>query len=293
MVNNLIYSCRHLNLVTIAKIIRAVGKRRLPGLAAEMAYNNLLALFPAIFAILTAIGSLNISEEKVGFLTQQMSLIVPSEAWGLIRSFTDNVILPEGQGLFSVSFAIALWIASGALSTAMGAMDYIYQIPPERQRPFWKAKLISLGLTIGSISLVLMASFIVFISDFIFNLILKNLNLFQSELLYVWGLLRWPAVLTILCCAFGFVYRYGPSQWKRGNPLIPGAVFAALLWAIISSLFRIYVENIANFNLTYGTLSTGVVLLLWLNLTSLAILIGVQLNVTIGEVIRRQAMVGR
>ncbi|MDJ0735026.1 MAG: YihY/virulence factor BrkB family protein [Nostocaceae cyanobacterium] len=284
---------RHLNCKLLKHVIQEIGRRRLPGLASEMAYNNLLAIFPGILAVLTLIGGFNVSRERVGFLIQQVSTMVPQDALNLIRGFADNVELPQGQGLFSLSFGLALWVASSALSAAMNAMDEIYRIPPGQRRPFWKAKLVSLLLTLGSIILVLTASFLVFISDFILNFVLQKLETIHNEMetvssniLYIWNLFRWPAAFVILSLSFSFIYRYGPSKWEKGTPLMPGAIFAALLWAMISKIFRLYVTNFANYDVTYGTLGAGIILLLWLNLTSLAILIGVQLNVSVGKMMK-------
>ncbi len=89
--------------------------------------------------------------------------------------------------------------------------------------------------------------------------------------------------------AFAFVYRYGPSRWTHGTPVMPGAVVAAVLWAIVSALFRLYVTDIANFNRTYGAIGAVMVLMLWLYISALVLLVGNELNVTVGEDMRTGA----
>jgi membrane protein len=147
--------------------------------------------------------------------------------------------------------------------------------------PFWKAKLISLGLTIGTIVLLLLASFLVFISDLILQFFVRESGLYI--LLTIWRLLSWPLALAIMSAAFAFVYRYGPSRWDSGTPMMPGAVLAAVSWAMLSALFRLYVSNFGNYNKAYGAIGAVIVLMLWLYMSAAVLLVGDQLNVTVGD----------
>jgi membrane protein len=201
------------------------------------------------------------------------------------------------------------------MSAAMAALDRIHEIPSDRTRPFWKAKLISLALSIGTIILLILASGVVFVSDLIVQAIARQSCLLESvancdlkdvqncllladkcplesQLLGVWRLWRWPISLGIVSLAFAFVYRYGPSRRQTDIPILSGAVFAAILWALFSALFRFYVLHIGNFSWAYGTIGTFIVLLLWLDLSSLVMLIGAQLNVTVGKAIKQAKIKG-
>ncbi|MBD2003392.1 MULTISPECIES: YihY/virulence factor BrkB family protein [Cyanophyceae] len=278
---------RHLGWATLKKTFQRVAQRRLTGHSAEMAYNAMLALFPAILAILTAIGLFEFSTSTFDQLAGQLSEVAPKEVLFLIEGFVQEISQSRNQGLFSISFFAAIWASSGALSAAMNALDQIHQIPPERTRPFWKAKLISLGLTIGTILLLITASFLVFISDLIVRFVAYQSGLLGSGLLAIWRLFSWPMALIIVASAFAFIYRYGPSRWVKGTPIMPGAIVAAVSWAIISALFRLYVSNFGNYNRAYGAVGAVIVLMLWLYMSSLVLLIGDQLNVTVGESMRQ------
>ncbi|MCX7592797.1 MAG: YihY/virulence factor BrkB family protein [Fischerella sp.] len=279
---------RHLNFQVLKQVINESRKHRLFGLAAEMAYNNLLALFPTLIAILTVIGMLEISQDKVDAVAQQILNLAPEQVPLLIKEFIRQIQLPQSRKVLYISLIVALWVASGAISAAMSAMDEIYQIPPNLRRPFWQAKLVSLLLTTGTISLVLIASFLVFISDLIVELVHILTEVPGAVFLSAWAFLRWLFSLVIIAYAFSIIYRHGPSRWSSGTPILPGALIGAMLWAVVSRVFQVYVSNFANYNLTYGTLSAGIVLLLWLNLSSLVMLIGAELNVTLAKVIRSQ-----
>lgn len=276
---------RHLNFKVLKEIVTNVGKRRLLGLSSEIAYNAILSLFPAILAILTAIGLLEEGLQNIfKDLAQQISKVAPEDALNLITEFARNEIANSKNGsLFSLSFLAALWTSSGAISTAMTALDQIQQTSSANIRPFWKAKLVSLGLTVGTIILLLIACLLVFISGELLNFVVDNSAGYLNFLLYLWNLMRWPLALVIVASAFGFIYRYGPSNWKEGTPIMPGAIFAAICWAFVSNLFRIYVANFGNYNKAYGAVGTVIVLMLWLYMTAAVILIGNQLNVTVGE----------
>ena len=277
---------RHLNLVILRKTFARAMKRRLIGLSAEMAYNAMLALFPAILAILTAIGLFEESlQATFRALANQLSEIAPEEALQIIRDFAIGLNLTKNRSLFSLSFVLAIWVSSGALSAAMNALDQIHEIPIKKARPFWKAKLISLGLTIGSIFLLVTASFLVFISDFIIRIVVHQSG--ASVLLTLWRLLTWPLALGIVATACAFIYRFGPSRWTHGTPIMPGAILAALSWAILSGLFRLYVENFGNYNKVYGAVGAVIVLLLWLQMSSFVLLLGDQLNVTVGDTMQQ------
>lgn len=278
----------HLNTGTLRLTFSRVGAHRLPGLAAEIAYNAMLALFPAILAVLTAIGLFNSPRTAFEQLAGQLSTVAPQEVQFLIRNFVREIGLSRNRGLFSLSFVAALWASSGALSAAMAALDQIHRVPRSQMRPFWKAKLVSLGLTIGALILLLIASTLVFVSDLIIKYVATSQGgIIETGLLRSWRLLSWPLALGIVALAFAFIYRYGPSRWQRGTPLMPGAILAAISWAFLSGLFRYYVSNFGQYNRAYGTLGAVIVLMLWLYLSALVLLVGDQLNVTVGETLGR------
>lgn len=273
----------HLNLKTIKGVIEATGKQRLPGLAAEMAYNSMLALFPAILAVLTAIGLFKPLNATFRHLAALLGEVAPTDALQVIQGFADEISTSRNTGLFSLSFAIALWASSGALNAAMIAIDEIHDIPWKLRRPFWKAKIISLGLTLGTIALLILASALVFVGDWSIRYLANQNDMLEPWVLTAWRLSSWPLVLGMVSGAFGFVYRFGPSRWMKGKPLMPGAILAAVFWAILSITFRYYVEHFGNYNKAYGAVGAVIVLMLWLYLSSLVLLIGEQVNVTVGK----------
>ncbi|MGB3509593.1 MAG: YihY/virulence factor BrkB family protein [Microcoleaceae cyanobacterium] len=302
----------YLNFNTIKQVCSCAAKRRLSGLSAEMAYNAILALFPGLLTIIAAIGLFNFLRLPLLQMGSLLIDIVPNQVRFLISSAVDEIVRTRNEEIFSFSFIGSIWIFSGVLSSAMAALDQIHQVPAEKKRPFWKAKLISLALTIGTLILLIIASGLVLVSDLVVEMISRQSCLLEtlpncppdrvasclfqepvdncvlkSRLLATWSQLRWPITLGIVSTAFAFVYRFGPSSRRKGTPILAGAIIAALMWAGASNLFRLYVLHFGNYNRTYGAIGTFIILLLWLYISSLVVLIGAQLNVTVGEAIAR------
>ena len=363
--SSLITFLRHLNWVTLKKMIVYTARRRLTGLAAEMAYHAMLGLFPAIIAILTAISIFEKSvESNLAILAIRLADLVPLQVWNLLLDFTQKVKVAEEKSWFSLSFIAAIWIFSGVLSAAMNALDQIHKIPPKNKRSFWQAKLIAILLTIGTIILLIAASFLLVIGDFLLQIAIRQnwgelllivwkiftviialmifgitisliyqierqikqkkvdqddpplipaliifsavliqlvhtLFLFVRSLIInsnveqtviyllasIWRLLSFPVALGIIAIAFAFVYRFGTSRWQANSPIMPGAILAAISWAIVSGVFRFYVFHFGQYHKVYGVVGAFIVLMLWLYLSSLVMLLGDQLNVIVGEAI--------
>jgi membrane protein len=285
---------KYLNLTTVREVVVSIGQQRLPGLAAEIAYSAALAMFPAILALLTAIGLVGSSQAAFGEMAKQLSLIAPAEVLEVVQRFIQEVSPGSSQSLLSISFVAALWAASGAVSSAMSALDRIHQVPPRQLRPFWKAKIVSIILTVGTILLLVAASTVVFVSDVIIKIVVvqsdqiveavaKRPNFLEPQVLRVWQRLSMPLALSMVAIAFAFIYRFGPSRWYKGTPILPGAFLATLAWAVCSKLFSFYVANFGNYNRIYGAVGAVIVVLLWLQLGALTLLIGAQLNFTVGK----------
>jgi membrane protein len=295
---------KHLNPSVVREIIARSAQQRLPGLAAEIAFSSILALFPALVALLTLIGLVGSSRDTFGEISQQLSQIAPQEVLTVIQQFIQELALSSSQSLLSISFVAAIWVASGAISSTMNALDQIHRVPRHRQRPFWKAKLVSLGLTCGTLGLLVGAAMLVFVSDFavkylavqsdqLVSSVAKKPSLIQPGLLTLWSYLSLPISLGMVALAFAFLYRFGASRWTKGTPILPGAILATIFWAIFSGGFRLYVANFGNYNRIYGAVGALIVLLIWLQLGALTMLIGAQLNVVVGEVMRPYRVTAR
>ncbi|MGL5084019.1 MAG: YihY/virulence factor BrkB family protein [Microcoleaceae cyanobacterium] len=299
----------YLNWATGKEVILRTARQRLPGLSAEMAYHSTLALFPTLLAILGAISLSESLQSTVYEMAEVLADVIPQEVSEALNQFR----LTRSPELFSFSFVTSIWLFSGAIGSAMVALNHIHQVPHHLLRPFWRDKLVSMGLAIGSLFLLILASGVVFVSDlFVQTLASKSciletvgncpldqiatcLNqppvqncLLQSKLLESWQQFGWPIALTIIATNFALVYRYGPSQRRLGTPLLPGAMIAAICWAAVSYLFKQYVIRFGQYSWTYGAVGAFIILLLWLYISCLIMLMGAQVNVTVGKAMQKR-----
>lgn len=260
----------------ITSVIARSMHNRITGLSAEIAYNAIFSLFPAILTLLVAIGALNLPQDQLREITQNFKGVIPEEALTPVRIVIDKLRGTSNQGLFSLSFALAIWVSSNVMGSIMGALDQIHRIPKHCYRPFWQAKLVAIALSLGTLVLLLGAIVTVLVGDLSVQLVAGRSDLLAPMILRIWQLVSRPLSLVIVMATLGFIYRYGPSQ--KNSPILPGVLVATGLWAIVSGGFQFYVVNFGNYNQVYGAVGAVMVLLLWLYVTAFAMLIGAQVN---------------
>lgn len=192
----------YLNHRTVYRTIRQALDRRLLGLSAEIAFNVMLSLFPIMIMALTALGLVTDQlDTKVLQLASYYQEVMPISVWNLLGEFTREISKTPSKSLFSVSFIATIWVSSGALSAAMNALDQIHEIPMAQRRPFWKAKLMSIVITMGAIALLMFASFLVLVgdsmvkigSDLVLRLPVDTAGVYV--LVTLWKLLSYPLAL--------------------------------------------------------------------------------------------------
>ncbi|MGF1491549.1 MAG: YihY/virulence factor BrkB family protein [Microcoleaceae cyanobacterium] len=302
----------YLNWKTVREVILYTTRQRLPGLSAEMAYHSTLALFPALLALLCAVSSFDNLQAELYEMARIVAGVIPAQIEQILRDVLNQFRSTRSTQVLSFSFVTSVWLFSGAIGSAMSALNHIHQVPRRALRPFWKKRLVSIGLAVGSLFLLILASVVVFVSDLFVEFlaskscILETMGncpieqvaecmsqppvqncLLQSQLLDSWQRFGWPIALSIIAVNFALLYRYGPSRRRPGTPLLPGAMLAAVAWAAISYLFKLYVFHFGRYSWTYGAIGAFIVLLLWLYISCLIMLIGAQLNVTVGRARRK------
>jgi len=275
-------------LKTIRRMARSAGEKRLTGLAAEIAFNATLALFPTIIALLAAIDLVAApSRPALRQMAVRLAEVAPVDVVLLVRNFVENDYSVSSPRLISLGFVIAVWISSNAMATSMVALDQIQQTPFAQRRPFWKNRSVAIVLTLVTLFLYIIASLIGFASEFLIRYLALRVERMGTVLLALWWILAWPIALGLVASAFALVYRFGPSRCQRSTPIAPGALLAALSWAGISYLFRTYVLHFGSYRQVYGALGTAIVLMLWLYLSALVMLLGNQFNVTLAKHLKR------
>ncbi len=257
----------YLNYRTLYRTIRQALQRRLVGLSAEIAFNVMLSLFPIIIMALTALSFFAESlDQTILQLAGYYQDVMPVGVWQLLSEFAEEISKTPSKGLFSISFIVTIWVSSGALSAAMNALDQIHEIPPHQRRPFWKAKLISIFITVGAIALLMFASFLVLIGDsvvkFGIDLIVRlPVNATGITLLLtLWRLLSFPFALAIGAGMVAMLHNIMMSPPDRRHPWrklksMSFGLAVSLLAFLLLGLFILFIQNLVvnliNYDLGY------------------------------------------
>ena len=251
-----------------------IAEDRLLAVAAGVAFYALLAVFPALTALVSLYG-LFAKATTIGDHLSFIAGVLPSGGYDIIATEITR-IAEKSDGKLSLTFlfglGIALWSANAGMKALIDALNIIYE--ENEKRSFVRLNLLSLGLTFGTIVFLLLAVGAVVV----FPLAMNWLG-YASLTERVVALLRWPALLVVVILGLGVLYRVGPSRrdakWRW---LTPGSVFAAFAWLAGSALFSWYLANFADYSATYGALGAAIGLLMWLWLTAIAVLVGAELN---------------
>ncbi|HEX4668484.1 MAG TPA: YihY/virulence factor BrkB family protein [Solirubrobacterales bacterium] len=246
--------------------------------AAALTYYGLLALFPALIAMVSLIGLVGDPKSTTSSLTEIITSIGPSSAAetfsGPIESLASN---QSAAGFaFVIGLLVALWSASGYVGAFMRASNVIYETP--EGRPFWKLRPLQLVVTLGMIVLMALLALGLVLTGPIVDAVAGPIGLGDTAV-SVWNIAKWPVMVAIFIVMVDLLYYASPNVKLRGFKWVTaGSLVAIVVWAIASAAFAFYVANFSSYDKTYGTLGGLVALLVWFWISNLAILFGHQLN---------------
>lgn len=244
------------------------------GHAAQLAFYFLFALFPMLIFLAALVGYLPIPQ-LLDRMIDYLSQVLPTTAIVLVRQTLLEITRRQRSGLLSFGLIATVWAASSGLHALISSLNVAYSV--KNFRPWWKDRLLAIALTFGFSILIIAALAIVFFGGNLGALLAQEFNLgrtFRTG----WTLLQWPTMVLFLLFGLELLYYSAPHRPMRWRWLTPGASFALVAWLVISYAFKWYVSRVANYTLTYGSLGSVIVLMLWLYLTSIAILVGGEIN---------------
>ena len=247
------------------------------GLAAQLAYYFFFALFPAVLVGI-AFASFFPLEHFVDRIVGTLSGIVPGDIVGILQDQIRKISEGKHGGILTFGLVAALWSSSAALVGLIDALNRAYDI--EEGRPWWKVRLLAIGLTLALAALILAAFALVLVGPTAAEYIARVTGL-GPVFAWTWKILQWPVVLVLVAMGAGFVYYFAPDADQEWVWVTPGAVLAAGVWLAASLGFKYYVSNFATYTETYGTIGGVMVLLLWFYLSGVVFLLGAEMNAEI------------
>lgn len=246
------------------------------GMAAQLAYYLLLALVPAlVFVIaLTSFFPSDVMQQMIAAVGR----FAPPDMTELLRSQMQRISEGEHGGLLTFGIAMALWSSSAAMVAITDALNRAYDI--EEGRPWWKVRLVAIGLTLALAVFALVAFSLILAGPLLGRGLADAIGL-GTAFEATWSVLRWPVALALIAVAIGLINYFGPDAEQDWEWITPGALLATVLWLIASLGFKIYISQFADYNETYGSLGGVIVVMLWFYISSLAVLVGAEMNAEI------------
>jgi membrane protein len=249
------------------------------GLAAQLAFYLILALFPFLLVLVSLMGTFSspeLADQVLGYFRE----VTPQQVYEIIDSYLHDIIAGNrpAPGLFSVGLVIALWSASGAFAALINALNKAYDV--EETRPFWKVRGIALLMTLGLSVMIIVGVLLLVAGPPIGRGIADLLGLGEIFTL-VWNVVQWPVALSLMVITVALLYYFAPDAGQPFRWITPGGLIGVLLWVLASVIFRFYVSNFGSYDATYGSIGAVIVLLLYLYISSLTILFGAELNATL------------
>ncbi len=256
------------------RLFKSIGEKNMSILAAGVAFYLLLAIFPALAAIVTTYALLA-DPQTVAEHLSKASGFLPGDVMDIFNEQLSTLSSQPAEGLsFKLIFGVlfAIWSAHKGVDALTAAIGVAYKEPETRN--FFRLNLLTYLLTAAAIlfTVIILALLVVLPSITAFLMLPDWWNLLIP-------IVRWLVFVAVVSLAIATLYKYAPArrpaQWKW---LSTGAVLATILWLAGSALFSFYVSQFGTYNETYGALGAIVVLLLWLFISSYAIIIGAALN---------------
>jgi membrane protein len=255
--------------------------------AAALTYYGVLALFPALLALVSLLDLAGRSATNAVLDNLKQFAPGPTRTiiTGAVRQLQGNAGL--GSAMAVVGLGLAIWSASGYVAAFIRASNAVYEMP--EGRPVWKVLPVRVGVTIVLMVLAVVSALIVVFTGSLARQAGQALGVGDTALT-VWSIAKWPVLVVLVVLMIAILYWASPNAKVKGFRWVtPGSFLALLLWMIASVGFAFYVAHFGSYNKTYGTMAGVIVFLVWLWITNLALLLGLEFD---AETVRQRAVAG-
>jgi membrane protein len=259
------------------RVIHEIQEDDCFGRAAQLAYYFLFALFPFFLFLTTLLAYLPVSN-LLDRLMEVLAQLLPGDALQLVKDNLQELVTGDRRGLLSFGILAALWTSSSALTAIIDTLNRAYDV--EERRPFWKVRLLAIGLTVGLSAFSIIALVLLTFGPQLGRWVADLVGLGEVFALS-WNILRWPVIVGLLIVAMALLYYFGPDVEQDWRWITPGSAFAVIGWLLTSLGFAFYVNHFGSYNATYGSIGAVIVLLTWMYLSGLFVLIGGEINAEI------------
>jgi membrane protein len=258
------------------RTVREFREDNLTDWAAALTYYAVLAIFPAIIALVSILGLVGSSATQP--LLDNLGKLTPGPAKDVFTSAIQNLQQNRGGAgvIFILGLAGALWSASGYVAAFMRASNAIYDVG--EGRPIWKTVPVRVGVTVVLVVLLALSALAVALTGGLAKQVGDLIGV-GSSAVTVWDIAKWPVLLLVVGIMFAILYWASPNVKQPGFRWItPGGLLAVVITLLASAGFALFVANFGSYNKTYGALAGVVVFLVWLWIANIAVLLGAEFN---------------
>jgi membrane protein len=246
--------------------------------AASLSYYFVFALFPALMFLTALLGMLPIPD-LMNRLMAYVEQAMPPDAASIVQKTLGEVVGGARGSLLSIGALAALWAASGGVVAMMTALSIAYDV--EDSRPWWKRRLLAIGLTFG-LAIVLLSAAVLMVFGGTIGRFLGNTVGLGDLAVSIWAIAQWPLAVAFVVFGVALLYYAAPAvEHHKWYWVTPGSLVATIAWIAMSLGLRWYVSHFSNYSATYGSIAGVILLLLWLYLTGLVLLLGGEVNAEI------------
>ncbi|CAM5347380.1 YihY/virulence factor BrkB family protein [Streptomyces fumanus] len=260
----------------LRRVVKEFQDDELTDRAAALTYYGILSLFPALLVLVSLLGIAGRSATQE--VLDNVQKLAPGSARDVLSSAIEQLQAKAGLGsvLAVVGLVGAVWSASGYVAAFIRSANAVYDVP--EGRPVWKVLPLRVALTVLLLVLAVASALIVVFTGTLAEQAGTALGVGDTALT-VWSIAKWPVLILLVVLMIAVLYWATPNAKVRGFRWItPGSVLALLIWLVASGAFAFYVANFGSYNKTYGTLAGVIIFLVWLWVTNLAILLGLEFD---------------
>lgn len=257
--------------------LREFTKDQCTDQAAALTYYAVLAVFPAMLALVSVLGVVDQQEAAIDTVLDVLEPLVAASTLDTVRPVLEGMADSPGAGFtLVVGLLGALWSASGYVGAFSRAMNRIYEI--REGRPFWKLRPQMVFVTLVAVTLAASVLVMLVVSGPVADAIGSAVGL-GDQAVTLWGIVKWPVLALLVVFIVALLYYATPNiQQPKFRWISVGAAVAILVWVLASVAFGFYVSNFGSYDKTYGSLAGVVITLLWVWITNLALLFGAEID---------------
>jgi len=265
-----------------------INEDRLLAVAAGVVFYGLLALFPAITALVSSyalFADTKTVNDHISFLSE----FLPPGTFSIVQDQVARVVSNGDMKLgstFIASLLLAIWSANGGMKAIIDALNVVND--EKEKRGFFTLNAVSLAFTVGGVLATLTAIGFVVVVPIVLSMV--GLGSSIDSLIRIG---RWPALAIMLLLGLAILYQLAPSRrppkWRW---ISIGSAVATVTWMIGSGLLSFYLANFGHYDATYGSLGAAIALMIWMWMSTIVVLFGAELNSEIEHQTAEDSTVG-